>query len=110
MASKKTTGSKKTVTTKAAPRPLDEKTGYRVGSLGYEIGRAYLSATKHEKAVEAVEEIIRSSAKAKGKSTAEEYVHGRAISWIGFLKVRDAKIYADLPKTEKASKSETVKA
>lgn len=109
MATKKK--SSKTVKAKREVRPMDDKTGYRVGSLGYAVGKAYLGATKHEKAIEAVEDILKAAAKAKGKPTSDEYVHGRAISWVAFLKVRDAKIYKDLPKTEKVSeKKETAAA
>ncbi len=92
---------KKAAAPKRVAKPIDEKTGYREGSLGFAIGRAYLGETKHEKAVEAVEEVIKASAKAKGKPTNEEYVHGRAVSWIGFLKTRAPKTYTDLPKAEK---------
>lgn len=107
---------KKAKAVKAEPKskaqPIDGQTGYRVGSLGYAVGRAYLGESKHEAAVSAVEEVLKASAKAKGKPTNEEYVHGRAISWVGFLKVRDSKIYQDLPKAEKpkAAKKETAKA
>jgi hypothetical protein len=83
------------------PRPMDDKTGYRVGSLGYRIGQAYLGQDKHEAAVKAVEGVLAKSCADKGKSIKLEYIHLRAISWIGFLKMRDAKKYADLPKAEK---------
>lgn len=109
MATKKS--SKKAVAAKREVRPIDDKTGYRVGTLGYAVGRAYLGASTHEKAVEAVEEVIKAAAKAKGKPTIEEYVHGRAVSWIGFIKVRDAKLFKDLPKAKKtADKKETAAA
>lgn len=109
MSTKKTSSKTEKVT--KTVRPIDDKTGYRVGSLGFAIGRAYLGANKHEKAIEAVEEIIKAAAKAKGKPTTEEYVHGRALSWVGFLKARDAKVYQDLPKAEKKVEvKETAKA
>jgi hypothetical protein len=98
--SRKHKGGKKSTAAKTAPRPLDEKTGQKVGSLGFAVGQAYLGETKHEKAVEAVEDVLRASAKAKGKKTTDEYVHGRAISWIGFLRTKLPKLYKELPSAE----------
>jgi len=89
---------------------INDKTGYRAGSLGDRISLAYLGETKHEAAVKAVEGVLAKSCSDKGKSTKPEYVHLRAISWIGFLKVRDSKKFADLPKAEKpAAKKPAVK-
>jgi|SRR5712675_2846753 len=84
-------------------RPLDDKTGQKVGSLGFAVGKAYLGETRHEAAVKAVEDVLKASAKAKGKSTSDDYVHSRAISWIGFLKTKLPKLYKDLPEQEKKS-------
>lgn len=91
----------KAKTVKKEAAPINAKTGYRAGSLGDRISLAYLGETKHEAAVKAVEGVLAKSCADKGKSTKPEYVHLRAISWIGFLKVRDSKKFADLPKAEK---------
>lgn len=102
--------STKKVTVKREPRKVDEKTGFKEGSLGHQVGRAYLTGTKYEKALEAVEAVLKEVAKEKGKPTTQEYVHGRAISWIAFLKVKDSKTFQDFPKEKKAKAKEAVKA
>ena len=104
MASKTKKSVKKANATAKVPRPLDEKTGYRVGSLGYTIGLSYLSAKTREEAVKLVEDVIKVAAKTKGKPTSEEYVHSRAISWIAYLKARDEKTYQPLPKVKEVAK------
>lgn len=94
-----------------APAKLDAQTGCREGSLGYAIGKAYLAEKGHEKAVEAVEDVIKGALKGKGKSTKDEYVHARAVSWIAFLKDKMPAKYKDLPKVKKAEeKKEAVAA
>lgn len=108
MARKHKSGKKTTNTKARTPRPLDEKTGQKVGSLGFAVGQAYLGESKHEAAINAVEEVLKASAKAKGKKTSDEYVHSRAISWVGFLKTKLPKLYKDLPQQE--AKKEAVAA
>lgn len=78
---------------------VNPKTGRKAGSLGDEVGRAYLSRTTLEGSIGEVEKILAKVAKSKGKSESQAYVHGRAVSWVGFLQAKFPKLY---PKREHA--------
>jgi len=85
---------------KSQSRPVNPKTACSVGSIGNEIGEAYLKATTHEQAVAGMEEIVAASFKRKGKSEAKEHVHKHAMAWLGYLRERMPN-FKELPKSEK---------
>ena len=74
-------------------RPISEKTWCRVGSIGHEIGLAYLAAKSRAEAESSIEEIVARSFKRKGKSEAKDHVHKHALAWIGYLLYRNDKTY-----------------
>ena len=88
------------------PIGTNETTGFRVGSIGDRIGEAYLSSDTHEEAIAKAEKIMRDVHTKKGKSTAQEAVHARAVSWVGFLPQHSPKLYKELPSAEKKTKKE----
>ena len=76
---------KPTVSKKLGNSKVDPKTGCKVGSLGVQVGRAYLLRTTWEGSLQAVKQVIKGSFERKGKSTAEEHVTRHARSWINTL-------------------------
>lgn len=90
-------------------RNVNPKTGFKEGSVGDQVGIAYLSVTTPEKQLEKVSEVIRESFKAKGKSTAAEAVERQAKSWIGYIRKQNPKIYGEATRTVKPAKTEKPK-
>lgn len=94
-------------------RKINEKTGFKEGSVGDKVGLAFLSVKTPESQLEKVTEVVRESFKSKGKSTANDAVERQAKSWIGYLHKEQPKIYGESPravaKAAKPAKATTKK-
>lgn len=82
-------------------RAMNDKTGYKEGTVGDLAGKVLLEYKSEEKIVELVAEQVSESFKAKGKSATKEVTWARAKHIISVLRKTDAKRYPTPEKSEK---------
>jgi len=90
-------------------RPVNPETGFRVGSFANTAATAYLKATTREGAVAAVERAAVTYFSAKKRKDAPAYAHRQACGWVCYLPKCDGKLFKELPRAEKVSKSKVAK-
>lgn len=91
-------------------RAMNEKTGYKEGTVGDLAGKALLEFKSEDKIVEVVAGQVADSFKAKGKSATKEITEARARHIISVLRKEDPKRYPTPEKAEKAKPAAKAKA